>query len=338
MRLQRVGVSLDIEEQLTQPCPPLRAVLLEKLWGLRSYPSTYLLDQQSDSGRIFGLAQVKTRPGQLERDIVFMSPKLDAGNGGYAIWQRLLTHLCVSTAEKGGLRIFARLPDQSNELQLFKSVGFAEFSQEEIFRLDPAVKHSTGKQLPLRPQQAHDSWGLQKLYATLTPHPVQNAEGLGQGRWSLPKHVFGKPGKHLGYVWEVDGELLSVVHIRIGKCGCWIRTLLHPDAYDQVEDLGRTALSLVEAPLHLPVYFSMRQYQAGWLNVLPRLGFQPLTSQKLVVKNMVVQAHKTKTKTITASMPVLQEATIGSQSSAVSSQNANYCNETWVSSSTYNLE
>ena len=52
-----------------------------------------------------------------------------------AIWQRLLTHLCVQTAERGSLRIYARLPVESDELQLFRNVGFLEYGQVVAERL-----------------------------------------------------------------------------------------------------------------------------------------------------------------------------------------------------------
>ncbi|MDM8519213.1 hypothetical protein QUF64_04140 [Anaerolineales bacterium HSG6] len=321
LRLQQTGAPLDIEEQLTQPCPPLRLVLLEKLFSPRAHPSTFLLDQPTERDHILGLAQVRTRPGQVERDVVFMSPRLDVGSGGYAIWQRLLTHISINTAEHGGLRVFARLPNDSNELHLFKSVGFVEYSQEEIFCRQPTQVPlpADGGSLPLRSQKSSDSWALQRLYTTLTPHPVQNVEGLGQGRWALPHQMWGEPGQRRGYVWEKGGELLGVVHLRVGKHGCWVRTLVHPDAFDQVENLGRTALALLKPPVYLPIYFSMRQYEAGWLNVLPRLGFEALTSQNLLVKNMAVQARKT----ISTGLPVLKDSqAVGSQTSAVSQQSS----------------
>lgn len=140
--LQRVGTPLDLEEQLTHPRSPLRSVLLDSIFAPREGPSTFILDQPEENGKILGLAQMRSHPGRPERDVVFMSPSLDTGNGSHAIWQRLLTHLCIQTAERGGLRVYARLPAQSEELQLFKNVGFLEYAQENFYRLDPATNRS----------------------------------------------------------------------------------------------------------------------------------------------------------------------------------------------------
>ncbi len=292
-RLQRGGTPLDIEEQLTHPRSPLRSVLLNAILYPRSGPSTFILDQQDDNGRQLGLAQMRNRPGRPEQDVVFMSPTLDAGNGTHAIWQRLLTHLSIQTAERGSLRLYARLPLQGDELQLFKAVGFLEYGQEEIYRLNqPVDPVELQPALELRPQQSGDGWGLQKLYATVAPRAVQNAEGLAQVQWDLTPWHWGEQGRRDGYVWEANGELLAALHIRTGKCGYLIRTLLHPDALDQAEELVKAALSLTSSKPNLPVFFAFRQYEAGWQNVLPGLGFEVLTCQALVVKHMAVRVRQ----------------------------------------------
>lgn len=222
-----------------------------------------------------------------------MSPTLDAGNGAHAIWQRLLTHLSIQTAERGSLRLYARLPLQGDELQLFKAIGFLEYGQEEIYRLsqpfDPVALQPA---LGLRLQQSGDGWGLQKLYATVAPRAVQNAEGLAQAQWDLTPWHWGEQGRRDGYVWEANGELLAALHIRTGKCGFLIRTLLHLDALDQAEELVKAALSLTGIKPNLPVFFAFRQYEAGWQNVLPGLGFEPHTCQGLVVKHMAVRVRQ----------------------------------------------
>ena len=315
-RLQRAGTPLDIEEQLTHPRSPLRSVLIDTVFNPHAGPSTFILDQQDEHGKLLGLAQMRLRPGRPERDVVFMAPALDAGNGSHAIWQRLLNYLCIQTAERGSLRVYARLPVQSEELHLFKHVGFQEYGEEDIYRLDQNGKcRSLKSDLQLRPQQASDGWGLQKLYASVAPKVVQNAEGLAQGQWELPPRRWGEQGRREGFVWEVDGEVLAALHLRAGKRGYLVRTLLHPDALEQVEALGRAALNLTILKPDLPVYFAVRQYEAGWPNVLPGLGFAPLGSQALVVRHMAVRVRGK----IPALMKALEQSpTEGAAPSAIS--------------------
>jgi hypothetical protein len=294
-RLQQAGTPLDIEEQLTHPRSPLRSVLINSLLAPRSGPSTFILDQRDENGRLLGLAQTRNRPGRPERDVVFMSPSLEVGNGNHAIWQRLLAHLCVQAAEQGCFSLYASLPMDSEEFHLFKNIGFLKYTQEDIYQLGPnsgpeSNRNAIETKIPLRPQQPRDGWGLQKLYDSLTPKAVQNAEGLAQGQWELAHRSWAEQGHRMGYVWEEDGELLGVLHIRTGKRGYWIRTLLHTDALDQAEALANAALNLTNNKNpKLPVYFALRQYEIGWRSTLMDLGFEPLTTQTLVVKSMTVR-------------------------------------------------
>jgi hypothetical protein len=222
-----------------------------------------------------------------------MSPRLDAGSGSHAIWQRLITHMCVETAQWGTLRIYARLTPASDEYQLFKTMGFQEYCHEDIYQLDPtAARTGVPPGIKLRPQRSGDGWGLQKLYASQTPRNVQNAEGLAQGQWELAHRRWGEQGRRHGYVWEVDGELVGALHLRVGKRGFWIRTLLHPDMRDQSLQLCQAALKLTTQKPRQPVFFAVRQYEAGWSHNLPELGFTAITSQVLMVKPMTVRVRK----------------------------------------------
>ncbi len=293
---------LDIEEQLTHPRSPLRSVFIDTVLSPRLGPTTFILKQQDESGKLLGLAQVRIRPGRPERDVVFMSPRLDNGSGSHAIWQRLLTHLCVQCAERGTLRLYARLPLDSDESQVFKNVGFIVYGHEDIYQLDQDIDRiRVESTLKLRPQQPRDGWGLQKLYATLTPRSVQNAEGLAQGQWEIARRQWGEQGRRFGYVWEDKGELLGALHLRLGNRGHWVRTLLHPDAREQARALCLAGVKLTGNKAHLPVYFAHRQYEAGWQNLLPDLGFAPISSQMLMVKAMTVRVRE-KTPSIITSL------------------------------------
>ncbi|MDX1522246.1 MAG: hypothetical protein R3264_11500, partial [Anaerolineae bacterium] len=217
-RLQQMGVPLDVEEQLTHPRSPLRAALLSTIFAPHVGPSTFILDQFDENGRHWGFAQMRARPDRPELDVVFVSPALNSEQGSHATWQRLLTHLCVQTAERGNLRLYAGLPIDSDELHIFKNVGFIDYCQEDIYCLDTNQGQSAPEHtLHLRPQEPSDGWGLQKLYGTVTPRSVQNVEGLAQGKWALPQRRWGEQGRRSGYVWEESGELLGALYIRVGK-------------------------------------------------------------------------------------------------------------------------
>ncbi|MFQ5613917.1 MAG: hypothetical protein ACE5H9_17485 [Anaerolineae bacterium] len=291
-RLQRNGVSLDLEEQLTHPRSPLRSALLTSVFLPGRGPFTFILDYQEDSTQYLGLAQMRPRPGRPEVDVVFIAPALDSGNGSHALWQRMLTHLCVRTGEWGGQRIYTRLSPGGDAYQVFRNVGFVGYAQEEVFREGPDAPQPEVEPLVLRRQTARDSWDLQRLYAAVTPRAVQSAEGSAQGRWELAGRRWGEQGRRYGYVWESEGEVMAAVHIRSGKEGHWLKWLLHDDALDQADALVGASLRLVRSANNLPVYCGVRSYQSGLRGALERWGFCPLTTQTLMVKHIALRIRE----------------------------------------------
>ena len=190
-RLQQEGVLLDLETSLTYPRSPLRTAILSSLPLSRTGTSTYVVNHKEEGNRSIGLAQMRQRLGRPEHVVVFIAPALTQGNGAHAIWQRLLAYLCVRTGEQNGQRLYAGLPADGEEYQIFRHVGFTAYAQEDVYELiNPPTGLKGVEPLPMRRQRLHDSWGLQQLYATVTPRAVQNAEGSAQSHWELARPVW----------------------------------------------------------------------------------------------------------------------------------------------------
>jgi len=236
---------------------------------------------------------MQKRPGRPEYVVVFIAPPLNAGNGAHAIWQRLLTHLCVKAGELGGQRLYAGLPSEGEEYQIFRHVGFTAYAQEEVFEwVAKSSRIGEVESLPLRRQRSRDSWGLQQLYATVTPRAVQNAEGSAQAQWDLSRRGWGVYPQRRGYVWESHGEIWAALQIRSSRAGHWLRLLLHPDALDQADALVAAALSRVRCGPGQKLYCAVRTYEAGIQAALTAWGFRPVGSQTLVVKHTTVWARE----------------------------------------------
>lgn len=294
-KLQNQGQILDLEERLIHPRSPLNAALFASVLPAMSNTSTFILNFADEQEPYSGLIQTRGRAGRPEQDVVFLAPSLEQGNGSHALWQRLLTYVCVKAGEMGHHRIYARLETGRDEVQVFKTVGFSAYAEEEIFCLTPD-RFPVGMHdaLGLRKQTTADSWSLQRLYAAVTPHVVQVAEGLAQGQWQINNHLLSYRGRRYGYVWEREGEILAVLHLRSGKTGYSLRMLLHPDVANQVDVLIQAGLSLVKN-LHYqpnkPVYSSLRTYQTELGSVLSAYGFQKVATQVIMVKHMTVRAR-----------------------------------------------
>jgi len=299
--LQQGGVLLDLETSLTNPHSPLSTALLSAVLPFRAGAHTFVIDHREENGHLLGLAQMRQRPGRPEYVIVFIAPALSSGNGMHAIWQRLLVHLCVRAGERGGQRLYAGLPADGEEYQIFRHVGFAAYAQESVFMLTaPVSRLEEIEPLPLRRQRERDSWSLQQLYASVTPRAVQNAEGSAQAQWELSRVGWGGYLHRRGYVWESRGEIGAALQFRSSRAGHWVRMLLHPDALDQADALVAAALARVPRAPNQKLYCAVRTYEAGMSSALSDWGFQPVGSQTLVVKHTTVWARGLATQPVSA--------------------------------------
>jgi hypothetical protein len=291
--LQRDGVLLDLETCLTRPRSPLATAVMSWLPLIRTGASTYVASFHDESDHHLGLAQMRRRSYRPEHVVVFIAPALKSGNGAHAIWQRLLTYLCVKAGEQGGQRLYAGLPTDGEEYQIFRHVGFTAFAQEDVFQwVTPPLRQDDVDPLPLRRQRSRDSWGLQQLYATVTPRAVQNAEGSAQAQWELIWRGWSAYTNRRGYVWDNRGEVWAAVQIQSSRAGHWLRMLLHPDALDQSDALVSAALSRVHCGPGQKLYCAVRTYEAGIPAALTAWGFQQVGSQTLVVKHTTVWARE----------------------------------------------
>jgi hypothetical protein len=285
--------------------------VVSSLLPSRQGASTYIVNQKDENGHLLGLAQMRRRPGRPEHVIVFIAPALTAGNGTHAIWQRLLAYLCVKAGEQGGQRLYAGLPTDGEEYQIFRHVGFTAYAQEDVFELvSPPLGIKGIEPLSLRRQRSYDSWGLQQLYATVTPRAVQNAEGSAQSQWELGRRGWwGTYPPRQGYVWESRGEIWAALQIRSSHAGHWLRMLLHPDAIDQADQLVAAALSRVRCAPGQKLFCAVRTYEAGIPAALSALGFQLVGSQTLAVKYTTVWAREPAAQSVHALESHVESAT-----------------------------
>ncbi len=291
-RLQREGVPLDLETHLTRVHSPLGMAVMSHLLPGRGGTCTCIADHKDENSGSSGLAQMRQRTNRKEYTIAFISPTLSSGSGAHATWQRLLTHMAVKAGEQGGYRLYAGLPDEGDEYQVFRHVGFTAYAQEEVHRCTGPSHPPSVAPLPLRQQRERDSWSLQKLYATVTPRAVQTAEASAQDEWELPRRHWPWYPQRRGYVWETAGEIGAALHIRSTAAAHWLRLLLHPDMVDQAPAAVAAAIAHIRFSARHKTFWAVRTYEAGVSALLSDCGFEPVGCQTLVVKHCTVWARE----------------------------------------------
>lgn len=278
-RLQRKGISLDLQRSLTQPAIPLKEAWLAFLTQQAMGQPTYVLSDLHDGE---GFTQFRYRPHQAAADVTFIAPILEEGRQASSAWSRLLDGACVEAAGRGIQRIFANLPDSGAEVDTFQKTGFTLYAGEDIYRLSkPLAVPQSQKPDALRSQQPEDWPAIQKLCVTITPQRVRQAEGgiaIAAGtEKNCRRYVL--PGE--------DEDLAAVLNIYSGGHAHWLRVLVHPDAPNVADGLIHWALSVLASQPPLPVYCNVRQYEGGIRAALAVAGFVPFATRALTVKHTV---------------------------------------------------
>lgn len=309
-QLQTRGVQLDLERAVLWPHTPLQAALAAH-WPFSAIGAeTYVLYSPGWRGRALGFIQSRARRGRPEADISFLAPALDAVPLSHArddlrgdtvsTWYRLLAECAQQIGERGGQRLFAQIANGNGIEEVFRQAGYSVYAREDVYRLD-AWPSEPKKTNLLRHQRARDGWTLLRLYAQLTPRPVQIAEGM-----LSPEGQGGKMGdwwdqsRGAGYILEVEGELVGAVRVRRGSAAYWLRFWLHPQAQEYSERLLRGALTLLWAAPHRPIYCSVRDYESGLRAPLEQTDFQFLHTRSLLVKHTTVHAKEALIKLVPA--------------------------------------
>jgi len=300
-KLQNQGMLLNLEEVLTQTYRPLLAALMGclPLEGIGVF--TYVCDEVKEGRQMAGFGQVRTKKESSEADVVYLTPSLSAVEDAQTIWGCLLEKLCLEAGERGIQRIFARLPEDGPEVEVFQQVGFSIYTREDVFRLTqipPDVAHLEKR--TVRPQQPADNWGLQGLYADVTPRLVQQAENITVKDWETTLGSWLGQVRREGYVLEDKGEIVGYLRIRQGQTGHWLEMLLHPQAYERADELIVQSLSLLAEYPPLPIYCCLRRYQGGLRVPLEAKGFQHFASQCVIVKYTTVRIKEPALKLIPA--------------------------------------
>ncbi len=278
-RLQRKGVSLDLQRQLTQPSIPLWEAWLAFVTQQAMGQPTYIL---YDLHHGEGFIQMRYRPHQAAADVTFLAPPLDDGSKVGEIWERLLDGAGIEAAGRGIQRVFAGLPESGGETDRFHQAGFLFYAQEDIYCLAPHAPVEGEAVGGLRSQRAEDWPAIQKLCVAITPQRVRQAEG------GILVATGTEPNCRRYVLPSEDGqELVATLSLLDGSRGSWLRLLVHPDRREVTERLIAWGLAHLEGQLHQPVYCNVRQYESGVRAALEVVGFEAYASRALMVKHTV---------------------------------------------------
>lgn len=267
-QLSDQGTCLDSITRLTRDNQPLPNALLAYLMPGAGAPTLVWRD---DGQAAFG--QLRHRPGEELARALFIAPAWSEQNEA---WLPLVDRLAAEAGARGGHNLVAEVDEVSGEFEALRQAGFAIYARQTIWRLVGEIP-ATAPALAIRAATTADSIAVSTLYTNLVPRLVQQVEP--------PPH----PGR--GYVFERDGELVAFVDVKRGPAGLWVDPYLHPEAYDQADDMVSAALHMLGGNQRAgrPVYVCVRRYQDWLQDVLQTAGLECLGSQAVMVKRLAVR-------------------------------------------------
>lgn len=102
---------------------------------------------------------------------------------------RLVQHILRDGAKRGAIRFHVACADTAGNVELFMQAGFARYGQEVLLYRPPgadlpdAWSDERAAEHGIRPAGPTDSVALARLYAVVTPKPVQRLEAYRIGDW-----------------------------------------------------------------------------------------------------------------------------------------------------------
>lgn len=176
--------------------PPIGVFSLFRLplGAFQPHDALYVFERD---GRIEGLLRVERDTGREEWTVVELDAVggLDAGDVRF----RLVQHLLRDGAKRGASRFHVACADADDNVELFMQHGFVRFGDERILFRQPGGlpapwTEARARAAGIRPAGPLDAVGLSRLYAAVTPAPVQRlasvriADWERQGRdWRVPR-------------------------------------------------------------------------------------------------------------------------------------------------------
>jgi hypothetical protein len=271
--------------------------------------ATYVLDEEQDGRRLTGFIQLIKRTSRPEAEVLHVSPALSVADPedfvGDFIWSQLLAHCVPAAANQGLQRIFASIPDGGPEEVCLKEAGFSLYARETIYRLSVVPEYRSGaagrassaSPVGFRPQAPPDSWALQRLYTQSTPRLVQQAEGALTGEVGSPPLSWWEPDRWVGLVWEPAGAVRGAVQVHFGRHGHWLRIWgIGVATSREQRSLIAEGLRLIaersKGARSVPVYVTVRDYEAGMGGILTGFGFAPYAYRARFVRHVAATVKR----------------------------------------------
>ncbi|MGE5620476.1 MAG: N-acetyltransferase family protein [Sphingomonadaceae bacterium] len=239
-------------------------------------------------GIVLGLAIANPRAGKLAWDVESLLVARDDRAAGV----ELLEHLASESARRGARRLFLVTPVDGETARIAHQAGFVNYATETLYsaRLPGATGEPDIRRA--RPRLRQDTPALFQLYNAAVPCRVRSAEAMTVDEWlSLERGsrlwTPSLGGRRQHFVWENGNTVVGWLQVTFGGKSQLMELLVHPSEQSAVEEMLTYSLSQVSSKV--PVYFTVRDYQAGLGAALESRGFTRTADYLVFARQLAVR-------------------------------------------------
>jgi len=226
----------------------------------------------------FLLGQIYHPVDSVSARMVFLAPGLMDTHPGFA---SVLTYLATLAGNWGALQVLAEVSLHSLEEEILHQAGFRPYAEQQIWKLPRHIYFESGKKNWI-PILRSDALAVVSAYQRILPGQIQRVE---------PPPSF--PNLQ-GMISWIDGKVAGFAEIHFGPHGILIDLFTDPALPDLDEYLGALLFQLPYRNTR-EVYLRVRSYQEQISSALERVGAEPGSRQKAVVKKLAVHYNAKQT-------------------------------------------
>lgn len=277
----------------TRQAPIAAVAALSSFQGFRGRCQTLVLPRADAPAR--GFVQAVARPGRESWDILRLACVAPDVETYLRACGNLLNGLCLTTALRGALRTFIRVPCESAVLALALDQGFRAYASEVTWAGSPAALIAAAP-LPgadVRLRQPRDAWDIFSLYCAITPALVRHAEARSLREWTAqPRRVVPRPiGASREIVAGEPGHLEAWIRWRVQRRPRLqvLDVLARPQSATRLGELLRLAAETCDFDPACPTLCRTREYDGRVSGTLEMAGFGAIYHETLLVRHTVAR-------------------------------------------------
>jgi hypothetical protein len=261
-RLSSQGIVLDTEMRVTQS---FYGVPVSHLISLLFNRGIYTYLARNDQHQVIG--QFRYRADDVNAHMLCLAPALEQVDD--SLWLTILDGMTREAGKVGAHTLLAEVDAQSSLFEIFRQARFACYMRQTIWRHDAVIADPT---LHLSAENSNDQIGIMSLICHTIP--------------TLQQGIATPSVETDGLVYRRNQQVEAYIAYTEGKAGIYILPYIHPNVAHLAKDIIISAIANIPSTQRLPIYITVRSYQAWLEQTMHDLNFTSVVEQAVMVRQI----------------------------------------------------